>query len=317
MAVINNYQVYCTVEEINLTVWAEEEPSVCPNNNSHSIDQEQTTIIETINEVKTVKLAETHHFDGRISVQSTPRPIGTTTYDTGRGDDPANIKDIGGGPIILIRHPIGGTAESIDDGTHINEMFYIDFNTIDNETYVNSCELQYNNTIYATAICSAVPKVSETEPASNTNYATLPYVSKSKTTADAFIVPAAGTGNINLITPKLVQVSRYRVDDNIVYGPGFWNADYDSVTGTFSNPTPAPTGDGAYNMFSKEVEIVRFVNERFMNAPGRSGNAVVNSKDVQFLSHGIRLRVCLRINKSTDTACELGVNVLMYRKYTI
>ena len=70
-------------------------------------------------------------------------------------------------------------------------------------------------------------------------------------------------------------------------------------------------------MFSKEVYLERFVNDRLLNAPGRSDIALIRSHDIQKVGHGIRLKIEFKVSKTADTACELGVNILMYRQKTI
>ncbi|ARR74927.1 hypothetical protein SAGO17_0007 [Mimivirus AB-566-O17] len=48
MSTLNRYRIYCTTETVYTYVWDESTPTVCPNNNGHSIDSSLTTIIDTI-----------------------------------------------------------------------------------------------------------------------------------------------------------------------------------------------------------------------------------------------------------------------------
>jgi hypothetical protein len=52
-----HYKCYCLTEAAYVYTWATSEPTVCPNNNSHSIDTNLTTIIETVS-TNTVTAAE-------------------------------------------------------------------------------------------------------------------------------------------------------------------------------------------------------------------------------------------------------------------
>jgi len=45
---VNKYRIYCNHESEYVFTWSNTEPTVCPNNNSHSINSALTTIVETI-----------------------------------------------------------------------------------------------------------------------------------------------------------------------------------------------------------------------------------------------------------------------------
>jgi hypothetical protein len=48
MATVHKYRVRCITENTWKTLWDTEEPTVCPDNNTHSIDSELTTIVQTV-----------------------------------------------------------------------------------------------------------------------------------------------------------------------------------------------------------------------------------------------------------------------------
>jgi hypothetical protein len=53
----NLYQFYCNTESQNVSVWNTEPPTVCPNNNTHTVDLSTMTIIGSISE-QVVKIKE-------------------------------------------------------------------------------------------------------------------------------------------------------------------------------------------------------------------------------------------------------------------
>lgn len=38
MTTVNKYRIYCNTENAWVETWAESEPTVCPNNNGHSVN---------------------------------------------------------------------------------------------------------------------------------------------------------------------------------------------------------------------------------------------------------------------------------------
>lgn len=60
------YKVYCNTESAWTYVWSETEPTVCPNNNGHSIDISKTTIIDRI------LAADPRNNSGNAIIQITP-----------------------------------------------------------------------------------------------------------------------------------------------------------------------------------------------------------------------------------------------------
>ena len=81
---VNHYRVYCTTESAYVYKWDSIEPTVCPNNNTHTIDAALTTIVESI-ATNTVKAEENSEGDFETSHIIVNIPTGTpgdvTTYD--------------------------------------------------------------------------------------------------------------------------------------------------------------------------------------------------------------------------------------------
>jgi hypothetical protein len=46
---INNYRLYCNTESLYINTWNSDTPTKCPNNNTHQIDTNSISIIDTIN----------------------------------------------------------------------------------------------------------------------------------------------------------------------------------------------------------------------------------------------------------------------------
>jgi len=46
MATVQKWRIHCITENDDFFTWAEEEPTVCPNNNTHTIDSNQTIVEE-------------------------------------------------------------------------------------------------------------------------------------------------------------------------------------------------------------------------------------------------------------------------------
>lgn len=64
MSYINKYRVYCSTEGKYETVWAQTPPITCPNNNTHTIQNDMTTIIDTIKAVDTKVFIASKDFGG-------------------------------------------------------------------------------------------------------------------------------------------------------------------------------------------------------------------------------------------------------------
>lgn len=311
---IHQYKVFCNDEEIYKTVWSETEPTVCPSYANHAIDIDKTTKLKTVTQdVQKVDLQTSVYHDGRLSIHVTPRPSGTVTWNSGRGDDPDDMMDIGGGQLILIQHALNSGMEvNIQGEEYLCEHKYVDFNIMENPSAIFSAEIQAYNASYALCSCEIVPRVTPTTTGSGTYFNAVPYHGID----GCLIVPAAGNGTL-VVDPNDIQPVQVLTKENAkVPGTGFWNLDYDTVTHTFSNLTAAPLGDGAYNLFAAETCLNTFVNDRIINCPGRNDSSFIRSKDAEMLPHGIRFKISLKVRKAANTTCEVGISLMMYRKLT-
>jgi hypothetical protein len=287
-------------------------PTVCPNNNEHTIDDDTIEIIDTSYQASTT-ISPLLHYDNKPISHNSPRVDGTYTFITGRGDDPEDHKDVGYGEAMTLIHK-EGNDDIIKTYSNVDYKyckFYADFNCMNNISYIHDARLAFFDMKHDLASASIVPRVCTTEAGTGTPYRTVPYKNK----VDAFILPAdfAGgpnTGNINITNFELVQVVPNMKGE---IGVGYWNADYDSDTGVFSNITPAP-GNGSYNMFAEEVYLAKFVNDIILAGDGTLG---VGSKDVDRIGNGMRFKICLKVRNSSDHDCSMSVSMRMYRQFTV
>ena len=319
MTTLHKYRVYCETEEIYVDQWSDVEPTVCPNNNTHPVTTDLTSVEETVvEEIHKVEIQGKYYQDGRLSIHVTPKLKGLTTYETGRGDNRADVTDVGGGAVIKLQHAKKKKHEdpvNLVDGFYV-ETLYIDFNCWENRSAIYSCELLFNNMHYALASCTAVPVVTPSTPGSNTNYMAVPY----NKVNGAFIVYGAGGGNTSITPGDEVLVPVVTNYDPDAPAPiGYWNADPDPENpGQYINITPA-NGDGGFNMFAAECPLSegsKFVNDRQLNCPGRSSSSIIGSKDAQELPHNSRFKIELKVPEDDDQSCDLAINLLMFRKKT-
>lgn len=212
--------------------------------------------------------------DGKVAVHSTSKHPGLFVYWTSKGDNFTNGY-IGNGDTILLQHKVGDPKA---------QYKYIDFHCLGNFT-----EMREGTVVWEGAkpgdsgSCSAVSSVMPTEPGVNTNF---------NLYNGYLIIPASGDGNIQVtgdmtnINPALGCFVESFVDEVGVKPPAFWNADFNANAQKFENITPAPAGDGKYNMFAVEVYFSRFVNH--LNFLG-SGSTRLHSDDSARMTHGMRL----------------------------
>jgi hypothetical protein len=136
-----------------------------------------------------------------------------------------------------------------------------------------------------------VPRTTLVQPGTNTNY---------NLYGGYIVIPAAGDGTIDLVEdithPNNGLI--YMPDGDLREKPtAFWNADYNSSTKHYENITPAPYGNGRYNMFSVEIVFARFLNQ--MPLLG-NGFISLNSSDTDQLGHGMRLKMKTKTNQLVD-----------------
>ena len=114
------------------------------------------------------------------------------------------------------------------------------------------------------------------------------------------IIPAAYDGNI-FVTNDITQchgglVETTPTDDGIM-APSYWNAEWNSTTKVFENITPAPLGDGKYNMFAAEITLAKFINRLPLLG---DGFILLKTSDVEEWAHGWRARFMQETNIDSE-----------------
>jgi hypothetical protein len=289
---LGKYRVWCTNESTYVeTDFLSSEPTKCPNNIAHDIDKSKSICVERIPEV------EPRDQSARKRVHQSSRPLGSITYWTGQGDDPSNVKSYGTGESFTVNHQIG------DPTTQVK---YLDFNCIENETFLHEGYISWSTAKFDTLTLDVVPRTVTTESSTNTIY---------NLYGGYMIIPAAGNGTINVTSDLSLPTGGlvYMPNDDLGNQPvAFWNAKWDKVNNIFNDITPAPQGNGRYNMFKLEVCMACFVN----NIPLLgSGSTVLESSDSSSIGHGMRIRFTAKTN-GTDHEWGAANILTMYRVKT-
>ena len=265
------------------------------------VNQAQNTINQTDFETnykstcdQNVSMLKPKTDDNRDFIYTSARPINCHTVFVGEGDDMSNYKFIGGGSQIELTHKIG------DPLVH---TLYIDFNIVDNPTYIHEGYITFSGCKTERLSFHFVPRLTSFVPAQNTTF----------TLVNGFlIVPAPGNGNIQLTEmPNLVCVG---TDSNNMPNPGFWDADFNFNTGAFDNLRPNPYGQGAYNIFGNEIIVYRMLQRIPLKGDtnGDGKETLTTSEQGQML-HGFRLK-CIFEVIGDDHDCEVSSILVLYRE---
>jgi len=219
---------------------------------------------------------------GKQRVHQTSRKLGLRIMWTGVGDDTSNVHTVGGGIPFDIQHDLNeGDPESQ----------YIDFNIVNNETWLHEGYLTWKDCEMDSLTVEIVPRVTNIVSGTNTNY---------NLYGGYMVIPAAGDGIIDLVD-DITEPNNgliFMPNNDLNEAPtAFWNADYNSTTKLYENITPAPYANGNYNMFSVEIVFSRFLNH--MPLLG-SGFICLNSSDTDRLGHGMRLKMIADTNSNVD-----------------
>lgn len=231
----------------------------------------------------------------KLRVHQTSRKLGTMIYFTGVGDDDSDPSLVGGGTPTVHTHLVG------ESSTH---EIYIDFNCVENETWLHEGYITWENGKLDTLSMSLVPRVVSTEASTGTFY----------NSYNGLIIPAAGDGIINITNDITLH------NGGLIYMPpndlgetsmAFWNADWNSTTKRFENITAAPAGDGEYNMFDTEIKFATFANTIPLLG---NGFERMQSSDTDQLGNGIRLKIESVTNG--DHEWSFAAMLTMHRKKT-
>jgi hypothetical protein len=295
MGSITKYRVWCVSENLYVEGWYDEEPQFCPHNNTHTINASLTTVVESLeNQALTDKF-------GKARIHNTQRPPGTTTYFTGASDDPNNINDVGNGQHFAIHHTLGEASP---------ETLYLDFNMVENITWISEGYVTWNGAKNDVISLLSVPRTVTYEAGTNTNYNIL---------GGYLIIPAAGNGTVNITSDLSLA------NGGLVYFPDnengqrptkcFWDADWNRTTNKYENIRPNLLGNGFFNIFSYEVILSKFVNKIIMN--GNSSQRFASNDAVQ-MGSGMRLKsICETVMDDGDHDWYCSFLLTFFREKTV
>lgn len=300
---INKYRIWCVTEETYVYTWAESEPTVCPNNNTHVIDESKTAITETVSQ-DLVKDSTDKPF-----YHQTSRPLGLDTYFTSRSDDISNIQLVGGGSSIAYIAHVSGSPDP--------DPVYLDLNIADNRTFIHEGYLSWTGFRGDLCKLEIVPIVtSATVVSGGTDYVLY---------GGYLVIPASGgpgTGNLQLNT----DLTEPR--GGLIYVPdregelgttepvvAFWNATWNPTTHKYEDITPAPYGNGHYNIFTYEVVMSQFVNDICLN---NDGFTMLQSSDTAEIGQGMRIKLKGSTNTNVpDHSWSYSAILTLHRARTI
>lgn len=211
---------------------------------------------------------------GKLRVHQTSRKFGTIICWIGVGDDPSDPSKCGGGEKLSFNHSIGDPNPMVK---------YIDFNVVENETWIHEGYVTWKNCHMDTLSLQMVPRTVTVSGASGTDM---------NLYGGYMVVPAApGTGTIAVVNDLTLPTG------GLIYMPNgdlnevptaYWDADYNLTTHRYENIRPNYTGTGRYNIFSYEVIFAEFVREIPLLD---SGFIALNSSDTDQIGQGMRLKM--------------------------
>ncbi len=130
---VKKYRVYCNDEATTVTGWLQTEPTTCFNNNTHTIDTDQTTMLDvqapasiSLNQVPSVEDQSSyylHHMDFTVDAKETVNvpivlDVDSNMFAVYIDTRKENIGDVWS-TYINKDTPIGVVAESVTDSTEI------------------------------------------------------------------------------------------------------------------------------------------------------------------------------------------------------
>ena len=241
-----------------------------------------------MSEVLGISLGAKTTLDNKLFVASTSRPFGTLSMFTSEGDSTVSPVVVGRGQKLMLNHHIGDeTSQSI----------YIDFNSVENRTYLHEGYIMWQDASFDEVTMEAVPKVT-------------PFTDSTNTFFDLYggylIVPAPGTGSIQILNDQQLVESPVSLDFG-ARDPSLWSADWDSTaTKSFVNLNATPAGDGTYNMFGTEITFARFCSAALLG----NGNMHFPTADVMQIAPGFRIKVTFKTqvpDHDWKATCVIGL----------
>lgn len=224
-----------------------------------------------------------HDRSGKVRMHQTSRKLGCVICWAGVGDDPTDVTKVGGGEALTFDYKIGDADPLVK---------YIDYNIIENETWLHEGYLTWKNGNLDKLSLQMVVRTATVSGVTGGD----------KTLYGGFmVVPTPpGAGNIE-VTSDLTEPTGglvYMPNNDLNEPPvAYWDADYNTTTHKFENVRPNYTGQGRYNIFSYEIVVAEFVREIPLL---ENGFIALNSSDTDQLGHGMRLKMIADTNDDVD-----------------
>lgn len=289
---VNKYRVWCSTDSKYVEVWAEDEPTTCPENTGHIIDAEKTVIVETLSE----DFPRSELDDNKIAVHPSYKPAvesGAQTYAiwTGAGDDLSQSPSgVGDGPLLHF------DMQEQPGSPHTQQVVSIDvqFDPAYGRIWIHEGYLSFNDAgcgdyVSATIVASATP--------------VQPFANKILYIEDNWIkyaipgspgnVATHGWGGSPIIIPRTFEKD------------GDW--DYDGT-----NLTPNFTGTGGYKISDIERVANKFINK--IPCRGNVPYFSMTSDETSWLPPGMFIRICAY--NVSNTTWNAGVVMEIYREVT-
>lgn len=234
-------------------------------------------------------------YDGRQIVHATPRYRGTATCFTSIDDSQIDFSKIWGGSNKLKLDHVSGVSP-------MSESIYMDFNTIENRSYILTGYLKWYSAVFDEMQVALVPKTTTYSSNTNTDYDLY---------GGYLIIPnGSSTGSIavNDADRVLVEVPVNEFGEKAMQG--WFDADYNTSTKMFENITANATGDGDYNMFGTEINFHNYLNNYIMSG---TGGESLTAFDADRLTHGSRLKFTFS-TIGTDHDWQFCGSIVMFRE---
>jgi len=272
---------------------------------SDDIDDVQYVVIKSSEQNLNVDITdELRDRSGKLRIHQTSRKIGTIVCWTGEGDDPSNSSVVGNGESFSFNYFVGQNDPLIK---------YIDFNMVENETWLHEGYVTWQNCYLDTLDLLLVTRATSIVPAAGANYTLY---------GGYLIVPTPeGYGNYDVTSDITLH------DGGLVYMPdndqgeypnAFFNAEWDPTTKRYINITSAPAGDGRYNLFAGEITLAHFLRKMHLLD---SGFIALNSSDTDQLGHGMRLKMVADTNTTVsgigDHNWSIACTMCLHRAKTV
>lgn len=249
---VYEYRIYCQTEGTYVSTWSTTEPTSCPNNNTHTIDQDQTSIINSVTD--STNLGQFTKDDNRLMVAPSLIPVNYNMQFLCIGDNfDAGVR--GGGTTTRL------TLTNLNPGVNTFTIRFVDLTMV-----VGGSVRVYggNENDYLTINVMA-PATPVTPNATNTGNCNLQVTNKG-----TIIVPSnpanTGTHDVDLDEPVnaflggpnptlVTKATPVPASDGYGKSNGHWQ--WNDMDGSI---LPVLDGTGGYNLYTQTLMINRWMS---------------------------------------------------------